>query len=74
MVTEKQLDNVYNLPLEDIRLVLDVCIEALGVVDIQDAQKILHINRSRVYQKMNDNNSIRIGKHKYPCINLLIKH
>ena len=69
MVTEKQLSNIYNLPKEDLRQILDVCIDALGMVDVQDGCNALGIGRARLYQLMNDQNTLKIGIHKFYLIN-----
>lgn len=52
--------------------ILDECIEALGVCDIETAKNIFQVHRSRVYQIMNDKNTLQIGIHKFPLINLMI--
>lgn len=67
--TEKQKNNIANLKADDLKEILDICIEELGVVDVQSAMKILAVNRSRIYQLMKDNNTLKIGKHKFIMIN-----
>ena len=65
-----KLYDLYNNLSDDERLLLlDICIDDLGVVDVNDAMYILNVNRSRIYQIMDDNNSLKIGKHKYLMIN-----
>lgn len=73
MITEKQKDNIYNLSFKDQLEILDICLEALGAVDVQQATKILGLNRSRIYQLMDSCSFVKIGSHKFPCINIIIK-
>ncbi len=70
MITEKQQRNIMKMPMDDVRQLLDICIDRLGVVDVQDAQQILAVGRSRVYQLMNEKTSIKIGRHKFIMINM----
>ena len=71
MITQKQLNNLHNLPLYDVSLILDECIEALGLCDIQTACYAMGVQRSRVYQLMTEDNTKQIGIHKFPMINIL---
>lgn len=73
MITQKQISNLHKLPLSDINLILDECIEALGVCDVPTACEALAVQRSRIYQLMTDNNTKKIGMHKFLMINLLNK-
>jgi hypothetical protein len=73
MITEQQLCNIHKLPLEDISLILDECIEALGVCDIENSCNALGVQRSRIYQLMNSENTKEIGIHKYLMINILVE-
>lgn len=73
MITEKQLCNIHKLPLEDINLILDECIEALGLCDIQTSCYALGVQRSRIYQLMNKYNTKKIGRHKYLMINMYME-
>lgn len=66
---KQKLNNIYSLKSAEIREILYTCIDALGVVDIREAQNALGVGRQRVYQLMNDNNTIKIGNHKFLCIN-----
>lgn len=70
MITEQQKNNIANLTLDDLKEILDICIDELGAADIETAMKALDINRSRVYQVMNDTNTLKIGKHKFLLINI----
>jgi len=65
-----KLYNFYNkLSYQERKELLDICIDDLGVVDTPDVMKILNVNRSRIYQIMNDKNTLKIGKHKYLMLN-----
>lgn len=67
------INNLYdltnNLSKDEIKLLLDICIDELGIVDVKEAMYILNVNRSRIYQIMNDNNTLKIGNHKFLMIN-----
>ena len=67
---KQKLNNIYSLKSDEIREILYTCIDALGVVDIREAQNALGVGRQRVYQLMNENNTIKIGSHKFLCINV----
>jgi len=70
MLTEKKLNGIHRLePTEVLQIFLE-CEIALGIVDLFEAEKILCISKRRIYQKMSKSNSVQIGKHKFPCINL----
>ena len=71
MIQEHKLNNICNLEFEEIKQILDTCIDVLGVVDINEAKNALCIGRQRVYQLMNEKNTIKIGNHKFLSINLL---
>lgn len=71
MITEQQKINLYNLPTSDLQEILDICTDRLGLVDVKTACKVLEISRSGLYSKLNKRNSLQIGKHKFPCINLI---
>jgi predicted DNA-binding transcriptional regulator AlpA len=73
MLPQEKLNNIHKLKLEEVLQIFHECEEALGIVDIDEASKILCISKRRIYQLMTDKNSIEIGIHKFPCINLLIK-
>lgn len=72
MQSEK-LNNIYKLKYSEIVDVLDTCIDALGLVDIQEAKTALGVSRGRIYQLMNESNTKQIGIHKFPMINLINK-
>lgn len=70
MITKQQINNLHKLPKDDVKIILDECIEILGVVDVKTAKSALgYKNRSRIYQLMNDNNKLTIGNHKFLMIN-----
>jgi predicted XRE-type DNA-binding protein len=71
MITQKQISNLHKLPLSDISLILDECIEALGLCDIKTSCEALGVQRSRIYQLMDENNVKNIGIHKFLMINIL---
>lgn len=73
MIAKEKLNNLHKLDLTDIGLIFLECEEALGLVDVETASIILGVSKRRVYQMMNDKNSISIGRHKFPCINLMVK-
>jgi hypothetical protein len=68
-MTEIQKNNVANLSKEDLKELLDICIEELGVIDIAEARLALCVSRQRIYQIMNEKNTLIIGKHKFLMIN-----
>lgn len=69
-LTEKQITNIHKLHTQDVKEILYECIERLGVVDIEEAEIALRVQRSRIYQLMNDDNTLKIGKHKFLMINI----
>jgi hypothetical protein len=74
MLTQEKLNNIHKLKLDEIFQIFHECEEALGIIDLEDSSKILGIGKRRIYQLMNDSNSIKIGRHKFPCINILINN
>ena len=68
-MTELQKQNVSKMSASDLRELLDICIEELSVVDVNEAMIALKVGRQRVYQLMNDNNTLKIGKHKFLMLN-----
>jgi hypothetical protein len=68
-MTETQKNNIANLSKEDLKELLDICIEELGVIDITEAKLALGVSRQRIYQIMNNKNTLVIGKHKFLMIN-----
>jgi hypothetical protein len=72
MLTQEKLNNIHRLNPEEVMQILHECEEYLGIVDMDQAESILHISKRRIYQKMNDKNCQSIGRHKFPCINLFI--
>jgi len=73
MITEQQENNIYHLPDEDKLKILRICASALSITDMENASKILNIGKRRIYQRLNDKNSIQLGIHKFPAINLIVK-
>jgi hypothetical protein len=69
MLTEVQKSNISKLSVEDLREILYICQEELGIIDIDEAKQALGVSRQRVYQLMNNNNTFKIGKHKFLMIN-----
>jgi len=74
MIQEKKLSNIYNLNYDEIKQILYTCIDALGMVDVEEAQQALGVGRQRVYQLMDNDSTVNIGKHKFPCINIINKN
>jgi hypothetical protein len=74
MITEKKLNNIEKLELEDVKQILYKCLLVLGVEDIENARGIFGVNRSRIYQMMIDKNTLQIGKHKFLMTNFIIKN
>jgi hypothetical protein len=68
-LTQKQIENIHALPPETVKELLYECIEKLGVVDIEEAETALSVQRSRIYQLMQPNNTLKIGKHKFLMLN-----
>ena len=64
------INEIYKLSDCDKKKVLDNCIDDLGIVDVQTAMQLLSVNRSRIYQIMNKNNTMNLGKHKYLMLNV----
>jgi hypothetical protein len=73
MIVEHKKQNLSKLPFDDLKEILDICLDELGVVDIQQAREVTGLSRPRIYQLMTDQNTIKIGKHKFISINLLNK-
>lgn len=69
--TREQLDEINKLSIEQKKELLYICLEDLGIDDVEGARQALCVNRARIYQKMNDNNTLKIGKHKFLMINNL---
>ncbi len=69
MLTELQKNNIAKLNQEDLIEILDICIDELGICDIAEARKALGVGRQRVYQLMNENNTFKLGNHKFLMIN-----
>ena len=72
MLSEDKLNNIHKLKPDEIVQIFHECEEALGLVDLTDSSNILGISKRRVYQLLNNKNSLVIGKHKFPFINLMI--
>ena len=72
MDINKLINEIYKLSASDKKKVLDNCIDDLGIVDIQTAQMLLGVNRSRIYQLMNKSNTLQVGKHKYLMVNVIL--
>ncbi|MFA5300690.1 MAG: hypothetical protein WC389_21080 [Lutibacter sp.] len=73
MITREKLNNLRRLPLEDIFQIFHECVGALAIADMDEAEHALGISKRRIYQLMNDKNSVSLGKHEFPCINLFVK-
>lgn len=73
MLTQEKLYSLRRLPDEEKLQILLECIGDLCVSDMEDSKNILILSKRRIYQKLNDKNSIKIGRHIFPCINILIK-
>jgi len=73
MLSREKLNNIHRLELEEIKQIFHECVEALGLVDIETASMLLCVSKRRVYQLMNNNNSITVSRHKLPLINLMLK-
>jgi hypothetical protein len=73
MIAQEKLNNLHKLKLEEVFQIFHECEEVLGLVDMGDAQNILGISKRRIYQKLTPNNSISVGKHKLPLVNLMLK-
>jgi hypothetical protein len=73
MLTPEKLNNIHKLNPDEVRQIFLECVEYWGLEDMDTAEKLLGISKRRIYQKMNENNSISIGRHKLPCINLMLK-
>ena len=69
MLSQEKLNSLHKLQQLEVEQILYECIEILGVVDIQEACEALNVQRSRIYQIMNEKNIIIIGKHKYLKLN-----
>lgn len=69
-LTKTQIKNIHALPPDMVKEILDECIERLAVCDIEEACNVLKVQRSRIYQLMNNNNTLKIGKHKFLMINI----
>jgi tRNA U38,U39,U40 pseudouridine synthase TruA len=71
MITQEKLNKLHELNKEEVKQILDECIEVLGVCDISESCEALNVQKSRIYQLMNDKNTLQIGKHKFLMINKL---
>lgn len=72
MLTKEKLKNIHKLSLFEVKQIYYECEEVLGLSDLETSSKALGVSKRRIYQLMNKSNSITIGKHKFPCINLII--
>lgn len=73
MITQEKLNNLHKLSKDDVLQIFHECEEILGLIDVTKASELLNISKRRIYQLMDKNNSIEIGSHKLPCLNLMIK-
>jgi hypothetical protein len=71
MITEQQINNLHKMSKADIKILMHECAEILCLCDIKEAENILCKKRRRIYQLMNEENTLQIGIHKFICINLL---
>jgi hypothetical protein len=74
MLSEDKLNNIHKLELEEILQIFHECKIALGLEDMENASKALGVSKRRLYQLMDYNNSIQIGCHKLPLVNLINKN
>lgn len=70
MLSEDKLNNIHKLNPKEVLQIFHECEEYLGLVSISEASHILGRSKRRIYQLMNDSNTIIIGIHKFLCINL----
>ena len=74
-MNKDKIYNFYNnLSIEERKELLGACLDDLGVIDTPSATKLLKVSRSRVYQIMNDFNTLEIGKHKFLMLNVYLNH
>lgn len=74
MISREKLNKLHSLEQEEILQIFHECAEALGLVDMETATKLLNRSKRRIYQLMNDNNSVKIGSHKFLFINLFLNN
>ena len=72
-IPQEKLNRISTLPLADVEVILYTCIEVLGITDIKTTCEALGVQRSRIYQVMDENNTLHIGKHKFLMINKYIQ-
>ena len=73
MLSQDKLNNIHKLKSEEIIQIFHECEEALGLVDMESASLALGLSKRRLYQLMDEKNSIQIGCHKLPLVNLINK-
>lgn len=65
MITNKQKENILKLSNNDLKEILYICIEGLGVCDIEESCNVLMVQRSRIYQLMKEETTLKLGKHTF---------
>jgi hypothetical protein len=73
MIAQERLYNIRKLPDEEILQILRECVSCLAVCDMTESAAILKKNKRTIYLQMTESNSITIGRHKFPIINIMIK-
>jgi hypothetical protein len=75
MISEQQKNNINQLPVDDLCTIVQECIEALGIVSVQEYSEIMCRNKRTVYDDLAKGKilCIEIGGTKYPCINANLK-
>ena len=69
MTLEEIKGACYKLSVKDSIELLYTCIDNLDLMSVQDTAQALAITRGRVYQRINDSNSIDLLGHKAILIN-----
>jgi len=73
MLTEKQKNNIYKLPDEDLVEILDICKEKLGIVLPNEYIKITAYRKTREWLqqecKSGKKKSFKIGNKHFPFVN-----
>lgn len=73
MISREKLNNIHKLESHEILQIFHECEEALGLSDMDTASMVLGISKRRIYQLMNNDNSLKVGIHRMSFINLMIK-
>jgi hypothetical protein len=72
MITEKQRDNIYKLPIEDVLQIALICNERLGIVTSDKYSKEMNIPLRTVYEQIDSGKILcfEVAGKKFPSINL----